>query len=107
MKREYFLPPVYFKEIENFAKNEGYEEVLKIVAKQVDGRIEIEQWEADLLLKVAKIWQLQTELKYPFWDTDHPKYDPDHEDYFLDAQDEHWGKIAMTFPEESTLKGSK
>ena len=102
--REYYLPPEFFGEIKEFAEKEGLKEVLEIVSKHDNGAIKLEQWESALLLKVAKLWKLQAELKYPFWDADHPKYNSDHEEQFFDAQDEHWGKIAMTFPTKETLE---
>lgn len=96
--KEYFLPPEFFNEILLFAKKENFSELEKIVNKHDKGTILVEPWEIEILLNVAKLWRLQASLKYPYWDSEHPKYDPEHEDSFMDEQEDKWGKIAMTFP---------
>ncbi|MBE0377571.1 hypothetical protein [Pseudoalteromonas prydzensis] len=96
--KEYFLPPKIFNELLSFAKKTELVELEKIVNKHDNGTILVDRWEVDMLLNVAKLWRLQAELKYPFWDCEHPNYDPIHEDCFMDEQEEKWGKIAMTFP---------
>ena len=50
-----------------------------------------------MLLKVAQLWKLQAELRYPFWDEDHPNYNPDHEEGYFEEQEERFGKIGATF----------
>ena len=95
---EYFLPPKIFNELLSYAKKEKLIELEKIVNKHENGTILVEQWEVEILLNVAKLWRLQAILKYPFWDSDHPKFDPAHEDLFMDEQEDKWDKIAMTFP---------
>ena len=102
MTTEYFLPPPFFQEIEAFALKENLPEVLKITKKHQSGTIFLEPWETKILLNVAKVWRLQSELKFPYWDPEHPNYNPEHEEAFFDAQEEHWGKIAMTFPESTS-----
>lgn len=95
---EYFLPPMIFDEIAEYAKVNHLDELLKITQKHNDGEISLARWEVDMLLNVAKVWQLNAELKYPFWDSEHPNYDPAHEDAFMDEQEDKWAKIAMTLP---------
>ena len=97
MTKEYFLPPAFFDEIKEFAEKEGYKELLAIVDKQEQGNIVLEVWEADMLLKVAQLWKLQAEFRYPFWDEDHPNYNPDHEEGYFEEQEERFGKIGATF----------
>ena len=99
MMKEYFLPPKIFDEILAYAKKENLPELEKLVNKHDNGTIFVDPWEVEMLLNVAKLWRLEASLKYPFWDSDHPKYDPDQEDLFMDEQEEKWAKIAMTFPE--------
>ncbi|GAA3927124.1 hypothetical protein [Litoribacillus peritrichatus] len=99
MTKEYFLPPAFFNEIEVFAKKEGLIEVLNVTNKHTNGTIFLEPWECKILLNIAKFWRLKAELNFPFWDAEHPHYNPEHEEAFFDAQEETWGKIAMTFPE--------
>lgn len=96
--KEYFLPPKIFNELLSYAKKEKLIELEKIVNKHDNGTILIEPWEVEILMNVAKLWRLQAILKYPFWDSEHPKFDPVHEDLFMDEQEDKWGKIAMTFP---------
>ncbi|TMO02450.1 hypothetical protein [Pseudoalteromonas sp. S558] len=96
--KEYFLPPKIFNELLSYAKKEKLIELEKIINKHNNGTILVEPWEVEILLNVAKLWRLQAILKYPFWDSEHPKFDPAHEDLFMDEQKDKWGKIAMTFP---------
>lgn len=98
--KEYFLPPKVFDEILAYAKKENFSELEKLVGKHDNGTIFVEPWEVEMLLNVAKLWRLEALLKYPFGDSDHPKYDPCQEDSFMDEQEEKWGKIAMTFPDD-------
>ncbi len=97
--KEYFLPVPFCEEILAYSKKEKLTELEQIISKHNNGTLNLEEWETAILLNVAKVWRLEAELKYPFWNDEHPLYNPEHEDKFMDAQEEHWGKIAMTFPE--------
>ena len=98
--KEYFLPPKVFDEILAYAKKGNFSELEKLVGKHDKGTIFVEPWEVEMLLNVAKLWRLEALLKYPFWDSDHPKYEPCQEDLFMDEQEEKWIKIAMRFPDD-------
>jgi len=40
--------------------------------------------EAQVVVNVARVEMMRTQLKYPFWDEDDPRHDPSHADRFHD-----------------------
>ncbi|WP_020407535.1 GNAT family N-acetyltransferase [Hahella ganghwensis] len=104
MEKEYYIPPSCLDDIRSFAEKENLPDVIRIVSKHNNGEISLTPMEVNIVVDIAMLWRLQAELKYPYWDVNHPNYNPEHERKFLSEQEERWGKIAMTFGAELDLE---
>ncbi|OZG71561.1 hypothetical protein BTA51_19960 [Hahella sp. CCB-MM4] len=106
MEKQYYIPPSCLDDIRSFAEKENLPEVIKIVSRHNNGELTLDPSEVATVVDIAMLWQLQAELKYPYWDANQPNYNPEHEKKYLDEQEERWGKIVMSFASDREFEAS-
>lgn len=87
IKREVIMPPELVEEIAEIVTNENYVALKKAFPnKNVRPPIFLSNEEAEALINLAVIEKKKAQLKYPYYDEEHPNYNEQHEEKFDDVQ---------------------
>ncbi|WP_282130425.1 hypothetical protein [Pseudoalteromonas aliena] len=87
IKRDVVMPIELIQEIAQIVHKENYF-VLKEAFPSIEmqGPIFLSQEEAEALINLAVIEKKKAQLRYPYYDDEHPSYDENHENSFDDIQ---------------------
>jgi len=86
VKRPVLIPPHLAALISEIVWREGYAALAEAFPAEPTSQIFLSEEEAEALITLAVIEKKKAWLKYPYYDSEHPKHSEEHEAAFDDVQ---------------------